>query len=202
MEILVINITNWIGYHITNRLLEEGYEVKGLMTEEAGGHLLHFFKRNSNFQLLENPGDEFYETVICVGRFPEYPVEIGRLILINSRKAPPGITDTLTIQSPYLFGEWMPMNADGYYEKERWLAFNSTDFKENGLYIDDFLQPLISWLKQNPSTDDIQIRSARAKKREKLEKFFFVKENKPIEDNVQQVLSHYERFKDLYPSID
>lgn len=203
MEILMINVANWVGYHITNRLLEEDYKVAGHVTDSESEHLLDFFRRNSNFSLLEKLESRTFPVAICVGELPKLVgIKIDLLFLINGKTDREITENAVSIKTNCLFGEWMPMTEESFLQNGDLLSFSSPEFLEHGLYIDDFLDHFMHRLEKKSYEKEIVIRPARVKSGEKLEKIQFVKENKPIEERLEQVISHYNRYKELYPAID
>lgn len=201
MEALVLNVTNWIGYHLADCLLKEGYQVKGVKGEEENDHLMDFFSRNSEFEWVDLPSRGSFPLVFCPGDPPDSAdIEAEQFYLINSKGEQLGTHGT-TVQVPYLFGEWMPLTEEGFYYNEKKIEFSSEEFKNNGLYIGDFLQLILTWVVETPPSDRILLFPARntEKQVKKLEKTFPVEENVPIEESVQQVISHYKQFKILYP---
>lgn len=196
MKILVLNVTNWIGYHITEELLNAGHEVIGTRGEDGSEYFIDFFARNSNFHLIERPERGPYALVICIEDATiADDMEYDRLFLINhdeERK------NAIFIEAPYLFGEWMPMTEEGLERKGEIVAFSSDTLFDEGIYIGDFLEFFITFMEKEPEVENIRLWPARNQGK-KLEKSFLVDENIPIQEKLQQVISHYKRFKDLYP---
>lgn len=201
MQALVLNITDWISYHIADRLLSEGYEVNAVKSNN-NEHLVDFFPRNSNFELVEEPLQTSYPLVICVGPLPQFAkkLECKRIFLINSDSI--NLDHAISIQAPYLFGEWMPLSDDDLLQNENQITFSASEYEKEGLYIADFLEVFMEWVEKGPPNSEIYVKSKRNGENtgKKLEKTFLVDENVPIEENLKQVISHYQQFKDLYQS--
>jgi hypothetical protein len=200
MEAFVLNVSNWIGWHIAEALLEEGYKVKGLRAEENGDHLMDFFARNSNFEeITALTGD--HPLGICVGSIPdELPIDFEYLFLLNGESE--ALPEAIHIHAPYLFGEWMPMTKEKMFAPDgEEIAFASALFQEKAIYIGDFLPYLLRLIENPPETNNIYLTSSRKKQGEILENCFPVRENGPIEEKMEQVLTHYERFADIYPQM-
>ena len=203
MEVLVFNVSHWIGYHIANRLLQEGYKVKGIEGEAFNNHLIDFFLRNSNFELITRRAEITIPLAICVGEIPErVECNYDQLIQINGKK--PHSTDTIAIHIPYLFGEWMPMTKEACYIGGNRIRFSSQEFLDEGVYIKDFLELLLKLLESPPAGQVFFVRSARNQslKGKKLEKTFLLDENIAIEKNLNQVKEHFHKFQTLYPIVE
>lgn len=204
MKALVLNITNWISYHIADRLLNEGYSVEAMKNNDENEHLIDFFARNSTFELVDEPADGSYPLVICVGPQQTFSkeVEFERIIFLNSSSSTMG--NATKIHVPYLFGEWMPMTEETFLHNGKRIIFSDPEFREDGLYIADFLETLVTWIENEPPFSEIYVQPERnrGKPGKKLEKTFFVEENVPIEENLKQVISHYHLFSDLYQQLD
>lgn len=202
MKVLVLNISHWVGYHIANRLLQEGYEVRGLEGETSNSHLVDFISRNSNFELITSRAEITFPLAICVGEIPQQvEYNYDQLIQINGENT--DTTDRITIHTPYLFGEWMPMTEEACYIGGNCIRFSSQEFLEEGVYIKDFLEVLLELLESPPASPVVFVRSARNRslKGKKLEKTFLVDENIAIEENLNQVKEHFQKFQALYPDV-
>ena len=203
MEVLVHPVSHWIGYHIAERLLHEGYEVKGIKGEDDNNHLIDFFQRNSNFELMTTSNQRKYQLAIFVEDIPEMDENrFERMLQINGERS--SVKNATYIDAPYLFGEWMPMTEEGIYVGENYIGFSSPAFLEKGVYITDFLSQLLQWLKDMPAYQEIRVESVRNQslKGKKLEKTFSVEENIPIKENINQVLAHFRKFQALYPAVN
>lgn len=190
MEVLVLNVTNWIGYHLTEHLLQQGYEVKGVKAALGSEHLGEFFARNSNFEWISEHTEKTFQIGICALESPDLAnYELEQLFLINSDTK--SFNQATVIHAPYLFGEWMPLEVDAFYEQ----------FIEEGIYIEDFLAVFTPLLQAQSRPDEICFRPARKKEDKILEKYLPVHENSSIEEKIEQVLLHYEQFQELYPKL-
>ncbi len=196
MKILVLNVTNWIGYHMTDGLLNAGHEVVGVKGEEGNEHFIDFFARNSQFHLIERPERGSFPLVICIEDADVADdVEYDRLYLINHKEKR---KNAISIEAPCLFGEWMPMTEEDLEQMGENVTFSSEKLLSDGIYIGDFLEFFITFIEKEPEVENIRLWPARNQGK-KLEKSFLVDENIPIQEKLQQVISHYKRFKDLYP---
>lgn len=204
MEVLVINYTDWIGYHVVEALLKEDYIVTGLALDEGNNDLADFFGRNSAFQLYEEQKVKSYDLVICIGNSERLDkINADKYFLINSTKELQK-EKGVSISAPILFGEWMPMDEKGFYQTGDRIDFSSETFMNEGIYIADFIKNFLQWVKEPINSNEIQLKSARnlENEAEKLDKFFFVRENIPIEECLRKVRSHFEKYHFLYPQIE
>lgn len=202
MEVLVINYTHWVGYHIVEALLSEGYKVYGLVGASGNENLADFFVRNSSFCSIEKPREKQYELIISIGsEDQQIKSHANRIFFINRETAYDD--KNYLIQAPYLFGEWMPMDEQGFYYQEERIDFSSELFQSEGIYIDDFLNLLINWLKNPPNVRDIRLERKKnmGNQAVKLDKSFFVHENVPIGEKIHAVVTHYNKFRSLYPKL-
>jgi len=201
MEVLVINYTDWIGYHIVEALLNEGYSVKALAGKNGNVNVEDFFARNSAFSLYEKQQDIPQPLVICIGESEEWDgIKMERLILINSMSEVE-TEKKLSIDTPFLFGEWMPMDEKGFYRQGERIYFSSELFKKEGIYIADFIKLFLQWVKEATKLNDVTLKSARNLENRdiKLDNFFLVHENIPIEENIRRVITHFQMHHSLYP---
>jgi hypothetical protein len=183
MDILVLNATNWIGYHVTERLLAEGYEVKAVKDPNGNEFLEEFFARNSNLEWVDTDQKGNVDIVICAFNPPEdIHYTYHRMFIINGRQAE--FKNAIFCHAPTLFGKWME-----FPEKNK-----RSDLKEDGIYMEDFLDVFIPWIESPPKQNEIHFLPSR-KKGKILEKYCFVHENRPIEEKVEEVISHHERFQ-------
>lgn len=195
MRILVADCSHWVGFHITNALLENGYQVVGVKGKNKNEHLEMFFARNSNFTFTEANTKTNYDAAVIAGRdrMPEV-VEAERAFVINGsqRKNP----DVVPICIPYLFGEWMPMQEEGFYQGEEFISFASQEFREGAVDIKDAAKGLLQLLNTNKLPVEIILNPSR--KDEKLENLLFLRNNRRIERSLKSLQSHYQQYKELY----
>src|SRR5690625_890883 len=69
LKILVTNWTNWLGYHLINKLLQENFQVYGLIDdqEQRFNHFAAYFARNSLFSFVEVNELSNYTEIIILG---------------------------------------------------------------------------------------------------------------------------------------
>ncbi len=149
----VENCFHWIGFHIVNRLLEEGCRVDGIddLSTEKKENLAMFVGRNELFRHLpviqESSG---YNAIITVD---DQMVKMHR-------------EEPVTIQLPLLFGEWMPMNQDGVYNGDEFVPFAAKEFTSRAVYIDDFLTGFLQWLQASSLPSELNVKSVHDKSAE------------------------------------
>ncbi|WP_100011471.1 hypothetical protein [Lentibacillus sediminis] len=195
MKILVADCSHWIGFHITNALLENDYQVDGVRGENKNEHLEMFFARNSNFTFTETNTKTKYDAAVIAGRdrVPE-EVEAERIFVINGSREKG--SRVIPVYIPYLFGEWIPMQEEGFYQGEEFISFASQEFREGAVDIKDAAKGLLQLLKAKKLPEEIILDPSR--KGEKLENLLFLRNNRPIERSLKTLQSHYQQYKGLY----
>lgn len=187
MTFLVENCFHWIGFHVVNLLLEDGYEVIGadVINTSKKEHLEMFVGRNDGFTHITEKSDHIlYDAVIRIG---DNELEIHK-------------GQTSTIKLPLLFGEWMPMNVDGFYSGDTFISFESNYFLTEGVYIEDFLKILMQCIQSSQLPSVLKVRSANKGKdtEVKLENSIYIRDNVPIQNNAKVVVNHFKKFKAIY----
>lgn len=199
-----MHYTDWIGYHFVDYFLQRGHKVYGIEGEAGNPVLKDFFVRNSNFKTFESRVDINYDYIICIGNLEGVPnLDSDYFFLINGKNNARK-EDVLLIDIPNLFGEFMPMTDEGYYDKEKWIEFSAETFQNDGVYIAHFVEEFIDLLEK--LTENINLKSIIKEKGQNeevsLEKSFFLRENVPIGKELAKVRKHYKKFKALYPDIE
>ncbi|MBP2258251.1 hypothetical protein [Virgibacillus alimentarius] len=204
MSYTVMNCFHWIGFHIVNYLLETGHHVEGVddLSSNKKEHLAMFLGRNSSFTRTSKDKPIQNESVIFLGENNFYQdIEAKQILNITKRgasKTPPA--NIITIHPPLLFGEWMPMDEKGIYDKEQRILFESSYFLTEAVYIKDFISSMfrIHHLVNIPSVLDMYSQNSIENKTEKLENKIFIREIKSTRKSVDHVLNHYRQFKNFY----
>lgn len=203
MEILIMNYNDWIGFHLVEAFLNEGYTVHGVKGKDSNENLEDFLARNSNFHVQRKLEKKTYSFIICPGDSEQLAKrDAEQLILINSPniKQDDGI---LLINIPLLYGEWMPMDEEGFYVNGHKIEFGSEIFKKEAIYIGDFITLFLQWLRKTTNLEEIRMKLGKNKDNQavKLEKTFFVDENVPIGDELEKVITHYKKYQQFYPQV-
>lgn len=196
MTILIVPCNHWIGYHITSAFLNENVSLDGMIDSSMDDHLTMFFGRNNQFQLIEQL-KKSYEACIIVGEFDQInKVRADKKLIIQTEKTlSKEYENTTIIRPPLLFGEWMPMNDKGLYQKERFISFDSEEFRKNALSIDRFTSFVLQWykssqtpllLEMNPADDTVS------------ESSIFIREDGSLEKQLETLKQHYRRYRNFY----
>ncbi|OZU90637.1 hypothetical protein CIL03_05730 [Virgibacillus indicus] len=199
MSFLVAGCNHWIGFHIVNELLEEGYTVAGILNEDGNENLPLYFGRNSSFSMVKADSMNNYDTAIIIDEIQSTEniqadriVKIGGTIVNNEK--------VTLIKIPLLYGEWMKMNEKGMFRDKAFIPFDSDDFEEKAIYIKDFTNGLIQWLKFGKLPPHLHVISAKNNEKEgvKLENSIYLRDNRPNKEKLMPVLDHFKKFKELY----
>ncbi|WP_047982450.1 hypothetical protein [Ornithinibacillus contaminans] len=202
MKVLITNCFHWIGYHYVNHFLEKGMEVGGIDTidTEKKEHLSLFLGRNSSFTLLERE-ENTYDIVIQIDDGSLCSNKTPKTFMICT-KPPKHVKNTncVLLYSPMLFGEWMDMTEDGVIWNEKLIPFNSKEFQKKAVYIEDFLDATYPIMTGTTILRDLTLISKKnfQDRAVKLENSIYIRDNVPIEVNVENVKAHFQRFKNLY----
>lgn len=204
VSILLINCFHWIGFHMTNQLLESGYKVDGI--DQNSSHqqeqLSMFVGRNSSFSLLDKQNLNEYRYSIIVGSYSHI-----EQIQANHTLQMTGSSDTnnqrnqavIEIEMPLLFGEWMPMTEKGIYYRQQFIPFDSPRFLLNAVYIKDFTNSLLQWMESHHLSHVKKVKTTRSNDADlKLENTIYLRDNRPIHKQIEHVIDHYKRFKQFY----
>ncbi|GGA73926.1 hypothetical protein [Ornithinibacillus halotolerans] len=202
MTILVQNCFHWIGYHYVNFLLEKGIVVKGIdkINSDKKDNLAMFFGRNSSFQWFEDSYDEKVSTALIIGnRISSIPINADRIIQIVLKQTKK-IPDAVTINAPLLFGEWMEMTNEGVTDGNRIIPFQSDEFLQDAIYIEDFILSTYPLFESNKRSGDYQVISNKMYLDDavKLENSIYIRDNIPMKHNVKKVIEHYKRYQNFY----
>ncbi|WP_099157184.1 hypothetical protein [Virgibacillus ndiopensis] len=208
MTYIVTNCFQWVGFHLVKHLLNQGCHVVGFdeISSEKKEVLSMFFGRNDLFSLNPNKlSEQQYETTVLVdASLPKQTFNSKRTIqlsydtITNEQES-----SIVTIKLPLLFGEWMEMNEEGFYYKNDFIRFDSEQFLSEAIYIDDFIQCLLQVSKSDYLSQALEIKSSVNKKMngDNPKKSIYVRDNKPIQENLKVVQSHYNKFRKLYSVI-
>lgn len=192
MNIFVQDCFHWIGFHIVNRFITNGYSVVGKhahMTERAE-YLSFFLGRNSLFKLVDDR--QVNSDVSIIVNDNKAHME---LVVTNEKKL-----KITTINTPLLFGKWMPMNETGIFMNQKNISFDSKKFVTQAVYMDDFTKILIQCLESSllPSSLDIYSKGYKSNKYIKLANSLYIRDNIPIEKKVNRLKDHYQKYKSYY----
>lgn len=198
LTILVADCNHWIGYHIANTLLENDYKVDGMVHHNHDGQELSmFFGRNSSFSIPHSEEYNDYKLGIFTGGYT-HPIQqrCERMFIINPTQDEinnSNHSNRIVVKADLLFGEWMPMNEQGIFKQKQLIPFASDYFKQHAIYIRDFTDGLMQWMKASnlPSILHIHSKKSSLNTDTKLEKNVFLRENITNGQNVIAVMEHY-----------
>src|SRR5699024_11723 len=106
---------------------------------------------------------------------------------------------TNVIEIPILVGEWMSMCENGVYKNNQFIRFDSEQFLYYANYITDFIQGLIARVADKNIFTMIHLLSIKCRQKHiKIENVFYIRENRPIEENIKKVTEHYKRYRHFY----
>lgn len=196
-----MNYTEWIGFHLAEALLNEGYTVHGIKGENGNENLEGFLVRNSNFHVQRKIEKRNYLLVICPGNNEKISeLDAAQTLFINTVDIDQE-SGILLINVPFLYGEWMPMDEEGFYVTNQKVAFDSEIFKNEAIYIGDFIKLFLQWIGKTTDLEEIRMKLGKniTNQAVKLEKTFFVDENVPIGDKFEKIIGHYKKYHKFYP---
>ncbi|MDL4842913.1 Rossmann-fold NAD(P)-binding domain-containing protein [Aquibacillus rhizosphaerae] len=214
---LVLGCYHWIGFHITNKLLKEGYHVIGFDEGDAEkeDELSMFFGRNSLFTKLDNKEDivKGYKSKkfnACFNLLDQKSVEgllrmkVGRWFQLGTPNKL-NLNNKIVIDLPLLFGEWMPRKKSGFIYGKDFIYFNSGDFKRKALYIEDFVDAIFQLVQSSHIPSHIQLKPFKENNQghqgERIEyQTIFVREGEHVDQRLEKIKTHYEQFHSFYDS--
>ncbi|MFD2042700.1 hypothetical protein ACFSTA_00090 [Ornithinibacillus salinisoli] len=203
MSILVANCFHWVGFHLINEFLYRGIEVDGVDELETSKkeHLSMFVGRNDLFSLVPKNKLGTYQTAIIVEDTNLISsISSARMIKIGNENQRSSLHNVKEVQVPLLFGEWMPMTKKGCLYQERMIPFDSEEFMSSAIYVGDFVRAFMQWLELRDFPSHLQVCTKKNEIDEalKLENSIYIRDNVPIEENIQKVIRHFERYKQFY----
>ncbi|RYG72582.1 hypothetical protein EU245_09605 [Lentibacillus lipolyticus] len=187
MIYVVKNCFHWIGYHIVNRLLEEGCQVNGMddLSTEKKENLMMFVGRNEQFRHVSiNSKNSGHDVTITVDDH-----------MIKLHKEHP-----VTIKLPLLFGEWMPMREDGVFNGQAYVPFDASEFAARAVHIDDFLTSFVQWIHASSLPSSIIAKSVhdRSEEDNRYDQYLYIRQRQPLEAAIRSVKEHYRKYKEFY----
>ncbi|WP_226037664.1 hypothetical protein [Aquibacillus saliphilus] len=210
---LVSSCFNWIGFHLTQRLLNDSKEVIGLdqIATEREENLSLFIGRNSllthvtdKYSLINEFKSERFKTVFDVADDEEF-VTKGELnadqwIRLSSDPTVANFEDTLTICLPLLYGKWMPRDKNGFYYLKNYIEFNSARFEKDAVHIDDFIDALWKVPASRGKTEVIKCQPIEWNKTKENNQtnILYIEEQEKKENRLKTLNKHYQQFCDFY----
>ncbi|WP_186576644.1 NAD(P)-dependent oxidoreductase [Aquibacillus kalidii] len=207
---LIVGCYDWVGYHITNKLLEQGQEVIGIdtMDSDKKENLAMFVGRNGLFShydsaqavIKDKKHKEGFKAIIFIK--PEDISDIEEISYFSQvslclRSKNENMDECVTfVDIPLLYGEWMPRDNEGIFHGEEYVRFDSDQFKKEATYIEDFVNAFIKFAEESESPDYAMFASDKSEKED--ENITIVRETKSQGERLQELDEHYEKFHFLY----
>ncbi|MFS0752184.1 hypothetical protein [Oceanobacillus sp. 1P07AA] len=200
MRLLVVNCNSWVGYHIVDALLMEGFSVDGVIATNEPGDLEMYFGRNSLFEEATLKTKKEYDIGIIIDDFiTDLPKGVKQWISISithDKRIESGPCTMTYIYPSLLVGEWMEMNNQGIYRNDKFIRFDSSYFKKQAIYITDFVNALLHWIQMDTLPSSFQVFPKQENiSNKKVEKKVFLRKNRSIDTIVQSLKKHYEQFQ-------
>ncbi|MBM7571522.1 hypothetical protein [Aquibacillus albus] len=207
---VVLGAFHWIGYQIITRLLDDSYEVIGIdkMESEKKENLSMYIGRNSLFTHVSSS-----EEMNQLQKLQQINIlfEIDSSQLFNDRYSlntetvinldkgrVKASSNTVDVDLPLLYGEWMPRNDNGVYHNGQFVAFDSEQFKNEAVYIQDFITCLIETI-SNYKQDRVAIKAFDPSFDSKdAQKTICIRETKDKDERIKELNDHYKMYKNFY----
>ncbi|CEI84562.1 MULTISPECIES: hypothetical protein [Oceanobacillus] len=201
MRVFVTPHNHWIGYHIVTELLDAGCQVDGKRDNQIDSGLEDFFGRNSHFQETGQVISP-YDLAIVINHhsditdLPQYTKKILHIYTDANGHKISNYADTTVISAPYLIGEGMEMNENGLIADGRLLSFADKEWQNKAIYIKDFLNVLMQWIKMTHLPKLIEIISVNDNlTNTKVEKKQVLLENRDIDEVIKTIQTFNKRLR-------
>src|SRR5699024_3495066 len=80
--------------------------------------------------------------------------------------------------------------------------FDSEQFLNDAIYINDFIQGLMARVENKNLFPMLHVLSIKCRQKHiKLENVFYIRDNRPIEENIKKVTEHYKRYLHFYKEL-
>lgn len=201
LRVFVTPHNHWIGYHIVTELLDAGCQVDGKRDNQIDSGLEDFFGRNSHFQETDQVTNS-YDLAIVINHhseitdLPQYTKKILHIYTDANGHKISNYADTTVISAPYLIGEGMEMNENGLIADGRLLSFADKEWQNKAIYIKDFLNVLMQWIKMTHLPKLIEIISVNDNlTNTKVEKKQVLLENRDIDEVIKTIQTFNKRLR-------
>lgn len=195
MCIKVENCFHWIGFHLINRLLEEGIPVIGIdqVDTPKKEYLSMYVARNDSFSLHDKePDEKNFDLAFEVCDLYE---DGDRKHVITLLKSSVSRKDTEhIIYPPKLIGEWMPSKEIISFKNEKTKL-------QTAACIENFISAIYQWIEIDtliPSKFNVVSSKDRNISSVKLESYVYLRDNRSIQKYFDTVLDHYHRLQAFY----
>ncbi|WP_430787685.1 hypothetical protein VBD025_17115 [Virgibacillus flavescens] len=199
MAVCVANCLHWVGFNLVSRLTENDHRVDGIakISTEREEEFELMLGRNSLFSLYQHENevkDKSYSALILVDNPKLKSINASKTFNVEKEA---DRSACINIELPLLFGEWMPMDEKGMYTGDQYIEFCSKRFQDEAVYIDDFTNCFMQWLTITNLPEKISLTKDRnfLSEKDSLEKQMYIRENRPIDIQLSQVINHYKKIK-------
>lgn len=203
MSTVVVNCYHWIGFHFVQMLLARGEEVIGFHDEPSDKNtfLSMFLGRNHSFTHVRNMPEKAHK-VIVIGSsdsIPEASITIQCIAHLD-KKQRSREDNSVLVYMPIIFGEWMPMNAEGIVVRNELLPFDSDTFINEAIYVKDFINCCLPLLDGafSPTPLHIKARNMKGNKEIILENEVYFRDNRGKAEMIKKVQQHYVDYTNFY----
>lgn len=201
LRVFVTPHNHWIGYHIVTRFLEEGCRVDGMRDNQIDSGLEDFFGRNSHFQEADQITSQYDLAIVInqrseIARLHQHAKRILQIRTDSNGHMISEHPDAAAISVPYLIGEGMEMNENGLFAGGRLLPYTDKEWKNKAIYIKDFLNVLMRWIKIAHLPKLIEITSVNDNlTNTKVEKKQVLLENRNIDEVIKNIQTFNQRLR-------
>ncbi|QTM98679.1 hypothetical protein ERJ70_04815 [Sediminibacillus dalangtanensis] len=211
---LVLPCFDWIGFHLCEKLLQQGEQVIGIGEARTArqDNFWGFLARNSSFQLFSTM--EEYQTgkteakleaIIQIETVQKTPMldagNIPKKFFLSRVKQEKLQEEWCHVHLPLLYGEWMPRTEDSLTRPDGGtVPFNSESFLTDAVYIGDFFQEFLPLLEiKQPSKHIVMCPPGKEEdKREVDAEVIPVLPSEKPELRQKKLNQHYEKFMPFY----
>lgn len=199
---LITGCFSWIGYHLLAKLLNDGEEVIGVdqLDNDKKEHFAMLVGRNANFTFYETTDQaEKWRSNSKLNTMFQIDLSEHRSLIHFSSKYASENEQSIEIELPLLYGEWMERSETGFYYKGEFVRFDSKQFENSAIYIEDFVNA-VSQLSETtllPSTIMYCAHKQSRVQKTNNEQLFILPYNSQF-NILEKIDSHYQRFNSLY----
>ncbi|MCD5324700.1 MULTISPECIES: hypothetical protein [Pontibacillus] len=193
MAYLLSGCFHWIGYHLTEALLNEGETVIGVDSDwnEQKEWLSLYVGRNASFHLLDSVGDvkdsmlDEDLVVVHIGgekeiKDPKIPITFEWIIEVGKKNH----EEHPVLYAKEVYGPWMPHPVK--------------PTSAEALYVDDFIRGILEVIEQGEKKDFVEILPSSQGGSGGQGASWFVEETMNQKEGWQRVLTHQEQFPNYY----
>lgn len=195
MKICIINCLQWVGFHLTDHLLNAGHVITGIdrMDDAYKENLAEFMIRNSRFTLLHSVSDlpAGSEARIEVNGDVADERPIATIQLANPCRQ-------IDIQANLLFGLWMPMNRSCVRWRGESIMLESERLSNEAVWAADFAKCVQQILESGLFPESVTLLNRHSEEKAKKQSLYIL-ESETTKRRKKELLRHYHNFSLLYP---